>query len=218
MSDRCLASLLLMLLVVGCATREVIEPISYDIRGEVVDQVYLSPGRDFSVRLPRLWRPGAWVRDQVRPDGTLLVTFWDDLCREFAVARSTAPETADLESWVRRQVDRELAATGARVERLETVSTAAGPAVFVRYRLPGGSPCSLLRNDDGRETEVTPDADVVMYVLVQEGMLYRLAYFVGLSQGLDAAGPLPRVPAEQLLRQLLEGFQVSGVDRHAASS
>lgn len=218
MNDRRLASLLpLLCLVVGCAGREVIEPVSYDIRGEVVDQVYLSPDGGFSVRLPPLWRPGAWVHDQVRPGGTLQVRFWDDLCREFAVARSAAPETLDLESWVRRQMNRELAGTSARIERLESVSTVAGPAVLVRYRLPEGSPCSLLLSDDGQQSEFTPDAEVAMYVLEREGMLYRLAYFVGLSQGLDAAGPLQRVPAEQLLRQLLEGFRISDANAAATS-
>lgn len=218
MSDWRFPGILLLVLVAGCATTDGIEPISYDIRGQVNGQVYSSPDRGFSVRLPRLWQPGAWVRDEVRADGALLVTFSDDLCREFAVARSSAPEAVELEAWVRRQVSRELVGTGAVIERLDTVSTAAGPAVFVRYRLPAGAPCSLVRSEDGQQAELTPDADVVMYVLVRDGALYRLAYFLGLSEGLDAAGPLQRTPAEQLLQRLLEGFQIADASPRAGSS
>jgi len=195
--------------VAGCASLGAPPPVSYDIRGEIHDGVYSSPEGSFSLQLPELWTPGARVQDEVRGEGTVHVTFADDLCREFALVRNPGDLGGQtLETWVHRNVDQELASVGAEIGESRTLPTRYGEGVYLRYRLPGGAPCEVLQIDDGEGRELRPDADVAMVVLYRDGVLYRFAYFLGISEGLGDHAFIQRGPVEELLETFLAGFRI----------
>ncbi|MGH7834356.1 MAG: hypothetical protein ACREQK_11975, partial [Candidatus Binatia bacterium] len=95
------------------------------------------------------------IRDETIPEGTLLLTIKDDLCREFIVSGNRS-----LVQWVDEHIVSQLKPLGFDLQEPKVIQTRHGEAVSLRYRVRAGAPCVESTVKDGRRIETKPDADV----------------------------------------------------------
>ena len=72
-----LSSVVLVVSLASSGQSSVVQKLGQDIKGKVKDGVYTSVNRDYSVHVPELVYPGAFVRDE-GGDGVSQVIFTDD--------------------------------------------------------------------------------------------------------------------------------------------
>jgi hypothetical protein len=215
-----------LFLAAGCVTTGASSGITYDVRGSVQGEVYVSPGGTFRVRIPEPVQPGALVRDTTPAPDVLLVTFTDYLCREFDISeRPGQLRNQSLEEWAEQNLFPKLTRPEISLIEHKTVQTKYGPGLSVRYRHSHQSPCLKAASHDGKITIYQPprlwdtvegaepnflvsrpDAEVGMYILYRNGTFYRLIYVLGED------GPefleLKRGPLEHVLSRFLNDFEI----------
>jgi hypothetical protein len=204
------AYVLLLTGLAGCALlgkKPLTEPGT--VQGRIENNIYISPGESFRIRLPRLSK-GAAVSDEVSKDQTLLVTISDELCREFTVSqRPGFLGTQSLEEWVDAYIVDDLKRLKFEV-RSRSLTTPNGLAIALRYRAPAAAPCSQAAEVDGKKIETKRDADVGWYIYHRDGAFYRLIYVVGIGPGAPEAWFVAREPVDEVLAQFADGFEISG--------
>lgn len=199
-----------ILLLSGCASVGTLSPITYDVRGRIEGNTYTSPSGTFRVRIPELWKPGAKIHDQSPADGGLLVSFTDDLCREFVVSEyAGALGHQSLQDWVDQNIVEKLRPLGITVREIKTVQTRYGTAVSFRYMQPGAAPCGVIQIKEGKRVDTKLDAEVGMYVYHVAGRFYRLIYFLAVgAPGLGDYVFIQRGPVDDLLSRFAAGFEI----------
>ena len=200
----------LIIVLAGSASAGVVGPATSDTRGRILDNVYTSPSGSFRLRIPKLLNPGAKVRDEIPAPGVLLVSFTDDLCREFIVSEEPGNlGSQSLEAWVDENVVENLKPLGVEVRERKVLQTRNGIARGLRYQHPGAAPCGNITFREGKRVDTKPDADVGMYVLYADGVFYRLIYVKGVGPGLgDSAFDIQRGPVDELLARFADGFEI----------
>jgi hypothetical protein len=204
------AYVLLLTGLAGCALlgkKPVTEPGS--VQGRVENNVYISPGESFRIRLPRL-SSGAVVSDETSEAQTLLLTISDDLCRKFTVSQRPGFLGAQsLEDWVDTHIVDDLKRLKFEV-RSRSQTTRNGLAIALRYRAPAAAPCSQTAEVNGKKIVKKRDADVGWYIYHRDGVFYRLIYVVGIGPGAPEAWFVDREPVDEVLAQFAEGFEILG--------
>ena len=199
----------LILGVSGCALLADKPPPTYEARGRIENNFYVSPTGSFRVRLPELSSTGVIIHDEVPSSDTLLLSIKDDLCREFIVSqRPGNPGTQSVESWVSENIVQPLKAAGINVEEVKTRKTQHDATVSFRYREPKAAPCERTATKDGKSWQLKPDAEVAWYVFYHAGSFYRLIYVLGVGEGLKDMWFVKKGPADEILERFADGFQV----------
>jgi hypothetical protein len=200
-------SALLVIGFLGCAAlakKPLAEPA---LQGRLEGNVYISPRASFRIRMPWL-SANATLRDESSAGDTLLVTFTDDLCREFIVSqRPGFVGTESLQSWVEAHIVEDLERQGFKVQS-RPVMTRSGLAVTLRYRAPAAAPCSRAVDVDGKKVVTKLDADVGWYVYYRDGLFYRLIYVVGVGPGAPTIWYVNREPVDDVLAHFAAGFDI----------
>ena len=179
------------------------------LQGRLKDNIYISPGQTFRIRLPWL-SADASIRDEIASDNILIVTIADDLCREFIVSQSAVVLGAQsLESWVNVHIIEVLKWLNLLVQN-KSLITRNGPAISLRYRAPAAAPCSRSEKVDGKEVAIKRNADVGEYIYYRAGVIYRLTYVVGTGAGAPNLWYVNREPVDDVLAHFAEGFEIMG--------
>ena len=177
----------------------------------------VGPDSAFTLRTPKLLTPGARVSTKSAKSGEWTAVFGDDLCREWYVEVFTDTSTIPLEQKVRagtkRIVEKQKAIEV--VERTDTLEEI-GEAIFVRYRVPKGAPCTVSQVGGFRLIPKTshPDAEIAHYFFRQSNLAFHVYYGRPLYEAPRAESNPDfdfgmRVgPAEAVLRDFVMGIVV----------
>ena len=176
----------------------------------------VGPDSAFMLRTPKLLTPGARVSTKRNKTGEWTASFGDDLCREWNVIVYT-DTTVSLEEKVRagtrRVVEKDKVLEV--VERTDTLEEI-GEAIFVRYRVPKGAPCTVTQAGGWRLLPKTshPDAEIAHYFFRQGEFVFHVFYGRPLYEAPRAESNPDfdfgmRVgPAETVLRDFVMGIVV----------
>lgn len=207
MRSRTAIPLLMILSLSGCTWIRQNRVADYAADGRIENNVYTSPRQSFRIRLPFL-SSDSKLRDERPTPNTINVTIEDNLCREFTVSERPGFLGKDsLQSWVDKNIVEDLKRLGFKVES-KALTTRNGPAITLRHRAPAAAPCSRTREAAGRRIETKLDADVAWYVYHRDGVFYRLIYTVGIGPGAPSLWYINREPADEVLAQFAEGFEI----------
>ena len=176
--------------------------------GRVVAGRYVSPGETFRATLPPGGKTTARLADRAPAGRDFLFTYSDGYCRQVLVVETRAEVSPEeLGAWVGRQVVATM--DSRRVLGLERRrdSTRLGAVEWLEWTSPEGAPCEEVTVRNGQPgPRARPDAEAAMAVLLAPGRVYRVLYLAGRGgQGAISDG-IRRLPAAQVLRELLEGF------------
>ena len=207
MSSR--TTLLLLLLAATPAAAQPAPASAPELLGRLTDGKYLSPDSSFAFTIPAGSRESAKLSDRVAGGREFVLTFSDIYCRQVLVVETRGElDPTALGGWVARRVvstmDPQLVAG---LERRRD-STRLGPTEWLAWSSPGLAPCEEVQVVNGRAgPRARPDAEAAMAVFLQPGRIYRVLYIAGRgAQGAISNG-VRRLPAEAVLRELLEGFE-----------
>ena len=202
--------LLLMLSLPGCGWIRQNRVADYAADGRIENNIYTSPRQTFRIRLPWLSSEST-LRDERPTPNTINVTIEDNLCRQFTVSEQRGFLGMDaLQSWVDRHIVEDLKRRGFNVES-KALTTRNGTAIALRYRAPAAAPCSRTTGKDGKSVVTKLDADVGWHVYHRDGAFYRLIYTVGVGPEAPSLWYINREPADEVLAQFAEGFEILDV-------
>ena len=186
------------------------------LQGRIEDNVYISPTESFRVRLPRLSNNGVEITDEMPSESTLRLVIKDDLCREFSISeRPGFLGTKSLRDWVNEHIVDPLKSADFKIESSKSIETRHGAVIALRYKVPGGAPCTAAGVKDGTPVETKLDADVGWYVFFHEGTVYRLIYVLGLVDNnpgnVITRFLIKREPVDEVLAEFAEGFDIVAI-------
>lgn len=200
-------SLLLLLSLSGCGWIRQNRVADYAAVGRIENNIYTSPRQSFRIRLPFV-SSGSRLRDERPTPNRINVTIEDNLCRQFTVSEEPGSLGMDaLQSWVDRHIVEDLKRRGLNVES-KALTTRNGPASALLYRAPAAAPCRRTTETAGKRIETKLDADVGWHVYHRDGVFYRLIYTVGIGPGAPSLWYINREPADEVLAQFAEGFEI----------
>ena len=198
-----------LLFLWGCALLGDEVPPVTGMQGRLQENIYTSPSGSFRLRVPKLSK-AANIRDEVPSPGVLRLSISDDLCREFIVSeRPGNLGTQSIGQWVEENIVQDLKPLGFEI-KTTTRQTPQGSVVALRYRVPGGAPCSPATKA-GSTPQTKPDADVGWYVFYNAGMIYRLIYLIGVGPEMPDPWFIARAPVDTVLAQFAEGFEFAAL-------
>lgn len=178
------------------------------LQGQVENNVYTSPQQSFRFRIPWLTAKAA-TRDERPTPNSLLVTIEDELCRQYLVSeRPGFLGTESLQQWVDAHIIVDLERLGMVNVQRKAIMTSNGHAVALSYRAPGGAPCNQTTKAEGKPAVTQRDADVAWHVYHHNGAFYRLIYVVGIGPGAPSHWYIKREPADEVLGQFAQGFEI----------
>ncbi len=200
---------LLFLLLAAPAAAQPPPARSPELLGRLEDGRYTSPDSSFGLTIPAGSRESATLSDRVAGGREFVLTFSDIYCRQVVVVETRGElDASALGGWVSRRVvatmDPQLVAG---LERRRD-STRLGPTEWLAWSSPGLGPCEEVQVVNGRAgPRARPDAEAAMAVFIRPGRIYRVLYIAGRgAQGAISNG-VRRLPADAVLRELLEGFE-----------
>lgn len=204
-------SLLLILLaaVAPGMTRAQPAPPAPALLGRVDSGRYVSPDGGFRFTLPAGSAESATLTDRMAGGREFVVSFSDIYCRQVVIVETRGElDAMALGGWVATRV------VGTMDPRLvvglqrRRDSTRFGPTEWLEWSSPGLGPCEEVAVSNRRAGErVRPDAEAAMAVFLRPGRIYRVLYLAGRGAQGTVSNGVRRLPAGEVLRELLEGFE-----------
>jgi hypothetical protein len=176
--------------------------------GRVDSGRYTSPDGGFRFSLPAGSAASATLTDRVAGAREFVVTFSDIYCRQVVIVETRGVlDAAALGGWVATRVVASMdPALVVGLERRRD-STRLGPTEWLGWTSPGLGPCEEVAVSNRRAgARVRPDAEAAMAVFIRPGRIYRVLYLAGRGAQGAVSNGVRRLPAEAVLRELLEGF------------
>ena len=179
------------------------------LQGRVDSGRYTSPDGGFRFALPPGAPESAALSDRVAGAREFVVTYSDIYCRQVVIAETRGElDAGALGGWVARRVvgamDPQLVVG---LERRRD-STRLGPTEWLGWSSPGLGPCEEVAVSNRRAgARVRPDAEAAMAVFIRPGRIYRVLYIAGRGAQGAVSNGVRRLPADTVLRELLEGFE-----------
>lgn len=209
--------LLLAAATPGVAAARQVQPAPA-LLGRVDSGRYVSPDGSFRFALPPGAPESAALSDRVAGAREFVVTYSDIYCRQVVIAETRGDlDAGALGGWVATRVvgamDPQLVVG---LERRRD-STRLGPTEWLGWSSPGLAPCEEVAVSNRRAgTRVRPDAEAAMAVFIRPGRIYRVLYIVGRGAQGAVSNGIRRLPADAVLREILEGFE-AGVESGAGT-
>lgn len=179
------------------------------LQGRVDSGRYTSPDGSFRFALPPGAPESAALSDRVAGAREFVVTYSDIYCRQVVIAETRGElDPGALGGWVATRVvgamDPQLVVG---LERRRD-STRLGPTEWLAWSSPGLAPCEEVAVSNRRAgARVRPDAEAAMAVFIRPGRIYRVLYLAGRGAQGPVSNGIRRLPADVVLRALLEGFE-----------
>ncbi len=180
-----------------------------DLLGRVDSGRYTSPDGGFRFPLPAGSTASATLTDRVAGAREFVVTFSDIYCRQVVIVETRGElDAGALRGWVATRV---VAAMDPQLvvglERRRD-STHLGPTEWLGWTSPRLAPCEEVAVSNRRPgARVRPDAEAAMAVFLRPGRIFRVLYIAGRGAQGAVSNGVRRLPADAVLRELLEGFE-----------
>ena len=177
--------------------------------GRVDSGRYTSPDGGFRFALPAGSTASAALADRVAGAREFVMSFSDIYCRQVVIVETRGElDAVALGGWVAARVvasmDPQLVVG---LERGRD-STRLGPTEWLGWTSPGLGPCEEVAVSNRRAgARVRPDAEAAMAVFIRPGRVYRVLYIAGRGAQGAVSNGVRRLPADAVLRELLEGFE-----------
>jgi len=195
-----LAIILICVCLQGCSSID-----TSGLAGNVSGGFYTSPNKTFRVQIPPLL-DAPRVKDYVTAD-QLGVLFADAFCRQYVIwEQQVGLDNRSLDQLVEKIYIERMKADGILLKDRKSFKTGLGPAIALRYRHKQGAPCvARSYSASGQRVETPPDAEVLMYILNKNGVLYTFMYELG---DLNNFEPWQLAPLDNKLAPFLAGFEL----------
>lgn len=206
---RTAALILLLAAATAGSARAQDAPPAPTLLGRVDSGRYTSPDGGFRFPLPAGSTASASLTDREAGAREFVVTFSDIYCRQVVIVETRGElDAGALGGWVAARVVASM--DPQRVVGLERRrdSTDLGPTEWLEWTSPGLGPCEEVAVSNRRAgARVRPDAEAAMAVFFRPGRIFRVLYLAGRGAQGAVSNGVRRLPADAVLRELLEGFE-----------
>lgn len=177
--------------------------------GRVDSGRYTSPDGGFRFSLPPGSTASAALADRVAGAREFVLTFSDIYCRQVVIVETRGElDAGALGGWVAARVVTSMDPQVVVGLERRRDSTRLGPTEWLGWTSPGLGPCEEVAVSNGRAgARVRPDAEAAMAVFISPGRVYRVLYIAGRGAQGAVSNGVRRLPADAVLRELLEGFE-----------
>lgn len=206
---RTAACLLLLAAVTAGGVRAQEATPATALLGRVDSGRYTSPDGGFRFSLPAGFTASAALADRMAGAREFVVTYSDIYCRQVVIVETRGElDAGALGGWVATRVVASMDPQRVVGLARRRDSTRLGPTEWLGWTSPGLGPCEEVAVSNRRAgARVRPDAEAAMAVFTRPGRIYRVLYIAGRGAQGAVSNGVRRLPADAVLRELLEGFE-----------